>query len=81
MAAPGEGRVADAVAGRGGDGGVGGEQEDFASDLDRKKEEQREARERIKGQRAQGMDVGGSLGQSGGPANPVDRDGYPNSGS
>jgi hypothetical protein len=35
MAAPGEGKVADAVAGRGGDGNVGGEQEDLASDLDR----------------------------------------------
>jgi hypothetical protein len=35
MAAPGEGKVADAVAGRGGDGNVGGEQVDLASDLDR----------------------------------------------
>jgi hypothetical protein len=35
MAMPGEGRVADAVAGRGVNNGVGGEQEDFASDLDR----------------------------------------------
>jgi hypothetical protein len=36
MAAPGEGDVADAVAGRGGKGGnVGGEQIDMASDLDR----------------------------------------------
>lgn len=36
MAMPGEGEVADAVAGRGQKGnGVGGEQEDFASDLDR----------------------------------------------
>jgi len=34
MAMPGEGRVADAVAGRGSKG-VGGEQEDLASDLDR----------------------------------------------
>ncbi|KAF2788153.1 hypothetical protein K505DRAFT_329153 [Melanomma pulvis-pyrius CBS 109.77] len=35
MAAPGEGKVADAVAGRGGDGNVGGEQADLAADLDR----------------------------------------------
>jgi len=35
MAMPGEGKVADAVAGRGGDGNVGGEQVDLASDLDR----------------------------------------------
>lgn len=34
MAMPGEGKVADAVAGRGSKG-VGGEQEDLASDLDR----------------------------------------------
>lgn len=35
MAAPGEGRVADAVAGRGKSMGGGGEQPDLASDLDR----------------------------------------------
>jgi hypothetical protein len=35
MAAPGEGRVADAVAGRTKWGGVGGEQEDLAADLER----------------------------------------------
>jgi hypothetical protein len=35
MAAPGEGDVADAVAGRGTKGNVGGEQPDLASDLDR----------------------------------------------
>lgn len=35
MAMPGEGRVADAVAGRGGGGNVGGEQESLTADLDR----------------------------------------------
>ncbi|KAF2662736.1 hypothetical protein K491DRAFT_685907 [Lophiostoma macrostomum CBS 122681] len=77
MAAPGEGAVADAVAGRG-TKGVGGEQEDLAADLDRKKAEQAEAREKIKQQRAQGVEAGGALGQQGGPANPVDKGGYPN---
>ncbi|OAL55984.1 hypothetical protein IQ07DRAFT_676208 [Pyrenochaeta sp. DS3sAY3a] len=65
MAAPGEGRVADAV--RGASGG-GGEQVDLAADLDRKKAEQAEAREAIKASKGQGAGVGGALGQSGGPA-------------
>lgn len=72
MAAPGEGKVAGAV--RGNDkfgGGGGGSEQDFTSDLDRKKAEQQEAREQIKGEREQGTDVGGALGQTGGPANPV----------
>ncbi|KAF2705236.1 hypothetical protein K504DRAFT_348949, partial [Pleomassaria siparia CBS 279.74] len=62
MAAPGEGKVADAVAGRGGDGDVGGEQVDLASDLDRKKAEQAEAREAMKEKRSQGADMGGQSG-------------------
>ncbi|KAG8670197.1 hypothetical protein FPOAC2_09544 [Fusarium poae] len=37
--------------------------EDYASDLDRKKAEQAEAREEIKSQRKAGVDVDGSLGQ------------------
>ncbi|KAJ4125439.1 hypothetical protein NW768_009058 [Fusarium equiseti] len=37
--------------------------EDYASDLDRKKAEQAEAREEIKAQRQAGVDVDGSLGQ------------------
>ncbi|RGP75900.1 hypothetical protein FSPOR_493 [Fusarium sporotrichioides] len=37
--------------------------EDYASDLDRKKAEQAEAREEIKAQRKAGVDVDGSLGQ------------------
>lgn len=39
MAAPGEGDIADAISGRRRQGATG-EQEDFASDLDRKKAEQ-----------------------------------------
>jgi len=66
MAMPGEGRVADAVAGRGQKGnGVGGEQEDLASDLDRKKAEQAPAREAMKEKRGHDFDVGGVLGQRG----------------
>lgn len=42
-----------------------GEQEDLATDLDRKKAEQQEARERVKQDRAEGKDVGGAVGQSG----------------
>ncbi|KAF2281330.1 uncharacterized protein EI97DRAFT_429381 [Westerdykella ornata] len=68
MYMPGEGKVADAVAGRGGAGGqVGGEQVDLAADLDRKKAEQAEAREAIKKQRAEEVEEG-RLGQRGGPA-------------
>ncbi|CEI70166.1 hypothetical protein FVEN_g12173 [Fusarium venenatum] len=37
--------------------------EDYTSDLDRKKAEQAEAREEIKSQRKEGVDVDGSLGQ------------------
>jgi hypothetical protein len=81
MAAPGEGEVAAAVANNDtfGAGGAGKEQ-DFASDLDRKKAEQQEARDQIKGQRQAAVNVGGALGQTGGPANPVGQEGYPNGG-
>lgn len=79
MGAPGEGAVADAVAGRG-TKGIGGQQPDFAADLDRKKAEQAEARDAIKQQKSENMAVGGELGQQGGPANPVGKDNYPNSG-
>ncbi|KAJ4288121.1 hypothetical protein N0V90_012138 [Kalmusia sp. IMI 367209] len=85
MAAPGEGSVAQAVSGndRFGAGGWGSEQ-DFVADLDRKKAEQQAAREQIQGQRQEGAEVGGALGQTGGPANPVDNErlggNYPNSG-
>ena len=46
----------------------------------RKKAEQAEAREAIKQQKSENTAVGGDLGQRGGPANPVDKDNYPNSG-
>ncbi|KAJ9669297.1 hypothetical protein H2201_000649 [Coniosporium apollinis] len=77
MAMPGEGRVADAVEEK---KGASGKQEDFVSDLDRKKAEQAPAREAMKAQRKEEVDVGGILGQRGGPANPVDKNNYPNSG-
>jgi len=72
MAAPGEGKVRDAVAGDSTFQGRSGEQEDLASDLDRKKAEQAPARAEIKEKRASGVDIGGILGQSGGPASTVD---------
>ncbi|KAI9760724.1 MAG: hypothetical protein M4579_001462 [Chaenotheca gracillima] len=46
-----------------------GEQPSLTSDLDRKKEEQKGAREEVMGQRQHGIDVDGVLGQRGGPAN------------
>lgn len=76
MRASGEGQVANTVDKK---PGASGAQESFTSDLDRKKAEQASAREEIKEQRAQNVDVGGILGQRGGPANPVDKDNYPNS--
>jgi hypothetical protein len=45
-----------------------GEQKDLASDLDRKKAEQAEAREAVQERRQKQVDVGGALGQEGGPA-------------
>ena len=85
MAMPGEGRVADAVRSNDKFGaGGGGAEQDFASDLDRKKAEQQAARDQIKGQRQENVEVGGALGQQGGPANPVDNPrlggNYPNTG-
>ncbi|GAM84190.1 hypothetical protein ANO11243_021830 [Dothideomycetidae sp. 11243] len=79
MAAPGEGKVADAVRRKPGAGGGGAE--GFESDLGRKKEEQAASREDVGRRREEDVDVAGALGQSGGPANPVDQGGYPNSGS
>lgn len=49
----------------------------------RKKAEQQGAREEIKAQKSENVAVGGALGQTGGPANPVDNasgGNYPNSG-
>ncbi|KAF2831070.1 hypothetical protein CC86DRAFT_442925 [Ophiobolus disseminans] len=71
MAASGEGDVAAAVA-KGGKGqGGGGAQPDLASDLDRKKAEQADARNAIKQSKGDGFAAGGAAGQTGGPANPV----------
>ena len=64
MRAPGEGEIANAQNNKGGFG----EQEDLASDLDRKKAEQAGMRESVKEQRSEGVDVGGALGHRGGPA-------------
>ncbi|KAK5117677.1 hypothetical protein LTR62_005100 [Meristemomyces frigidus] len=58
--------------------GASGAQPGLESDLDRKKEEQREAREEVQSKENKEFDVGGVLGQRGGPANPVDKGGYPN---
>lgn len=81
MAAPGEGRVAEAVR-KGGEGmGGGGSQPDLASELDRKKAEQKDAREAIDQSKGEARRAGGVAGQTGGPANPVDRQAggnYPN---
>ncbi|KAI9686672.1 MAG: hypothetical protein M1820_010588 [Bogoriella megaspora] len=77
MGAPGEGRTYEAVAGSGTGGRTGGQQ-GLESDLDKKKAEQAPMREAIQQQRSANVDVGGVLGQTGGPANPVDKDGYPN---
>ncbi|KAF2459738.1 hypothetical protein BDY21DRAFT_281033 [Lineolata rhizophorae] len=75
MATAAEGKVASAVGkvdgfekGTGSSGG----QIDLASDLDRKKAEQQPYREAKHSQREKNVDVGGILGQRGGPANPTD---------
>lgn len=78
MAAPGEGKIADAVDRK--PGATGG-QPGLESDMDRKKAEQAPLREEKKAERQEEVDVGGILGQRGGPANPVDKEGYPNGGS
>lgn len=78
MAAPGEGKIASAVESK---PGASGAQPGFESDLDRKKAEQAPLRQEKKEEREKEVDVGGVLGQRGGPANPVDQGGYPNSGS
>lgn len=69
MAAPGEGKVYEAVEGQeGGKTGTGGVEQGLESDLDRKKREQAPAREAIKEERSKGVDVGGVLGQQAAPA-------------
>ena len=64
MRAPGEGDVYNAQFSKSGFG----EQNDLASDLDRKKQEQAGLREDVQDQRSRDVDVGGVLGQSKGPA-------------
>lgn len=78
MAAPGEAKVANVVERK--PGATGGEQ-GLESDLDRKKREQAPMREAVEAEKEKEVDVGGVLGQRGGPANPVDKDGYPNKSS
>ncbi|KAK5174377.1 uncharacterized protein LTR77_001457 [Saxophila tyrrhenica] len=75
MAGYGEGRVAEAVDKQ---SGAGGGEPGLETDLDRKKAEQAPAREKMKQEEKKEVDVGGVLGQRGGPANPVDKEGYPN---
>ncbi|OQO06192.1 hypothetical protein B0A48_08780 [Cryoendolithus antarcticus] len=65
MGAPGEGKVASSVDRK---PGASGTQEGLESGLDRKKAEQKAAREEIEGEKKEGLDVGGILGQRGGPA-------------
>lgn len=76
MAAPGEGKIADAV--KGTQSGSAGSEQGMENDLDRKKAEQAPAREKVQSEKAEKFDVGGVLGQRGGPANPVDKKNYPN---
>jgi len=73
LAVYGEDRIADAV--KGNQAGAGGKEPDTASDLDRKKAEQAPAREKVQEEKKENFDVGGILGQRGGPANPVDKKG------
>lgn len=78
MGAPGEDKVIDAVNRK--PGATGGEQ-GLETDLDKKKQEQSAAREKVQKEEQHEVDVAGVLGQRGGPANPVDKGGYPNGGS
>ena len=78
MAAPGEGKINAAVQEK---PGASGKQPGLESDIEKKKAEQAPAREAIEAEKQQEVDVAGVLGQRGGPANPVDKGGYPNAGS
>jgi hypothetical protein len=49
--------------------------------MSRKKAEQADARNAIKQEKQGNLEAGGAAGQTGGPANPVDKNNYPNSGS
>ncbi|KAF2210861.1 hypothetical protein CERZMDRAFT_44455 [Cercospora zeae-maydis SCOH1-5] len=77
MGAPGEGKVDSAVQRK---PGASGNEPGLESDIEKKKAEQAPAREAIKAEKQHNVDVGGILGQRGGPANPVDKNNYPNSG-
>ncbi|KAI5369430.1 hypothetical protein Slin15195_G003070 [Septoria linicola] len=77
MAAPGEGKIRAAVQGK---AGASGREPGLETDIEKKKAEQAPAREAVKAQKQHDVDVGGVLGQRGGPANPVDKNNYPNSG-
>lgn len=79
MRAPGEGEIASAV--KGSQSGAAGGEPGMETDLDRKKREQAGARQEQQAKESKEVDVGGILGQRGGPANPVDKGNYPNSGS
>lgn len=70
MGAPGEGKVADAVKDRS-KGNSGTSQDGMESDLDRKKAEQAPRREAVQKEEKKEVDVGGVLGQRGGPASSV----------
>lgn len=78
MAAPGESKIRDAVMEK---PGASGAQDGLETDLDKKKAEQRPARQAVEAEKQKEVDIGGILGQRGGPANPVDKDNYPNTGS
>lgn len=64
MRAPGEGEIYDKQFNKHGFG----EQQDMASDMDRKKQEQSGLRSEIKEERKHNVDVGGALGDRMGPA-------------
>ena len=78
MGAPGEGKISAAVDRK---SGASGAQPGLEDDLERKQQEQQPARDKVQAEQQHEVDVGGVLGQRGGPANPVGKNGYPNSGS
>lgn len=69
MGAPGEGRVTEAVEKK---PGAGGGQPGMETQIDRKKAEQAPLREKVQSEKEKEVDVGGILGQRGGPASTVD---------
>lgn len=77
MRAPGEGEVKDVVDRK---PGASGGEPGLETELDRKKAEQAPLRAKYEQEKEKEVNVAGVLGQTGGPANPVDKNGYPNSG-